>query len=113
MSRQENHSTPKVISGILYTDDETTTGTRVGSPAWFAWLQNASTFYFEGRNGTLTAHRERRKRGGRYWIAYRRRAGLLRRAHLGKAHLLTLDRLEAIAVALSLPIQKERSMPIP
>lgn len=113
MSRQENHTTPKIVSGILYTQDEATTGNRVGSLAWFAWLEEASTFYFEGRNGTFTARRERRKRGGQYWIAYRRRAGILRRAHLGKAHRLTLDRLEAVAVALSLPIRKERSMPIP
>jgi LuxR family maltose regulon positive regulatory protein len=101
MPRQENHSTPKIVSGLLYTDD-TYTGTSVGSPAWFAWLDSASTFYFESRTGTFTAHRERRHRGGFYWIAYRRRSAVLHRSHLGKADRLTLPRLEQVALALSL-----------
>ena len=100
MPRHENRSTPKVVSGILYTDD-TFTGTSVGSPAWFTWLDSASTFYYESQLGVFTAHCERRLRGGRYWIAYRRRLGRLHRAHLGKPDLLTPDRLEATAVSLS------------
>ncbi len=99
MPRCENRRTPKVISGTLYTDDAAT-GTPVGSPAWFDWLASATTFYFEWPDGTFTAHHERR-RGGAYWIAYRRRAGVLRRVHLGKPDRLTLDRLEQVALALS------------
>jgi len=100
MPRQEHRRTPKVMSGILYTEDAAT-GTPVGSLAWFAWLITASTFYYESRDGTFTAHREHRARGGSYWIAYRRRAGVLRRVHLGKPDRLTLDRLEQVALALS------------
>ena len=100
MPRRENRTTPKILSGILYTDDAFT-GTAIGSPAWFTWLESASTFYYESRLGTFTAHRERRQRGGLYWVAYRRRLGLLRRAHLGKPNLLTLHRLETIALSLS------------
>src|SRR5947209_3123806 len=110
MPRRENRSTPKVVSGVLYTDDAFT-GTVVGSPAWFDWLTTASTFYFEGRTGTFTAHHEHRQRGGSYWIAYRRSAGRLRRCHLGKPHLLTLDRLHAVALSLTSPIPKEVPMP--
>jgi hypothetical protein len=112
MPRQANRKTPVVVSGILYTDDAFT-GTVVGSPAWFAWLDSASTFYFESPAGTFTAHCERRQRGGLYWVAYRRRAGILHRSHLGKAHLLTLDCLHATAAHLALPVQKARSRPIP
>ena len=100
MPRRENNRTPKIISGLLYTDDEATTGTRVGSPAWFDWLATATTFYYESPDGSFTAHHERRQRGGRYWIAYRRRAGVLRRVHLGKPDRLTLDRLQQVALAL-------------
>jgi len=100
MPRKENRHTPKVISGVLYTNDAAT-GTRVGSPDWLNWLAIASTFYFESPDGTFTAHHERRRRGGSYWIAYRRRAGVLRRVHLGKPDRLTLDRLEQVALALS------------
>src|SRR5258707_15613583 len=99
MPRRENRTTPKVVSGILYTDDAFT-GTPVGSPAWFTWLDSASTFYYASRLGTFTAHRELRQRGGLYWIAYRRRTGLLLRSHLGKPYQLTPDRLESTALTL-------------
>jgi len=104
MPRGENHRTPKVLSGVLYTEDPATTGTRVDTPAWFTWLATATTFYFESSQGSFTAHHERRQRGGSYWIAYRRRAGVLRRVHLGKPDRLTLDRLEHVALTLALPI---------
>jgi LuxR family maltose regulon positive regulatory protein len=100
MPRRENQRTPKVISGVLYTDDAAT-GTRVGSPAWFDWLASATTFYYETPDESFTAHHERRQRGGSYWIAYRRRVGVLRRRHLGKPDHLTLDRLDAVALALA------------
>ena len=100
MPRHENRRTPKTISGILYTDDAYT-GTAVGSSAWFAWLNTASTFYYESRHGTFTAHRERRQRGGLYWYAYRRHAGVLRRSYLGQAQHLTVARLDSTAVILT------------
>jgi LuxR family maltose regulon positive regulatory protein len=100
MARREHRRTPKVMSGILYTDDAAT-GLRVGSPAWVTWLATATTFYFESPHGSFTAHHERRQRGGSYWIAYRRSAGVLRRVHLGKPDRLTLDRLEQVVRMLS------------
>src|SRR5262245_12749135 len=100
MPRRAHHSTPLVESGVLYTDD-IFTGTPVGSPAWFPWLATAACLYFQGTHGSFTAHREWRIRGGVYWIAYRRRAGVLHRCHLGKAQHLTPDRLRAVASALS------------
>jgi len=112
MPRQEHHRTPKVMSGVLYTDDPATTGLRIDSPTWFTWLATASTFYFESPRGTFTAHHELRQRGGTYWIAYRRRAGILRRVHLGKPERLTLERLERAALTLATPatvLQPERS----
>ena len=93
--------TPTVISGILYTDDTATTGTQVGGPTWFAWLQAGSTFYYTSLLGGFTAHCELRRRGGRYWIAYRRKAGVLRRVHLGKAHHLTRQRLDEVVLILN------------
>jgi LuxR family maltose regulon positive regulatory protein len=113
MPRHEHRSTPKVVSGLLYTDDAFT-GTPVGSPAWFTWLDTASTFYFESNIGTFTAHHERRQRGGQYWIAYRRQAGILHRYHLGKGPHLTLDRLQTAALTLSAALQQARKeLPIP
>jgi LuxR family maltose regulon positive regulatory protein len=111
VSRHEHRRTPKVMSGMLYTDDPVTTGLRVGSPAWFTWLTAAVTFYFESPDGSFTAHHERRQRGGAYWIAYRRCSGVLRRVHLGKSDRLTLERLEHVALTLATPtthLQRER-----
>src|SRR5579864_2959928 len=96
MSRHENRGTPEIISGYLYTDDAFT-GTVVGSPAWFAWLGLASTFYYEARLGSsFTAHREQRQRGSHYWTAYRRQHRVLRRVYLGKADQLTPQRLAEV-----------------
>ena len=101
MPRGENRTTPKVVSGYIYTDDAFT-GTPVGSLAWFEWLATASTFYYESRaGGTFTAHREHRQRGGQYWTAYRRQAGVLRRLYLGKGDQLTVYRLDEAALTLS------------
>jgi len=73
----------------------------VGSDAWYAWLadQQIQSFSFQSRLGTFTARRERKRRGW-YWYAYRKRAGKLRKAYLGKTEEVTLERLNAIAAAL-------------
>jgi hypothetical protein len=73
----------------------------VGTVDWYAWLEQASTFAFAGPTGTFTARKEPRQRGGAYWKAYRKRAGKLRRAYLGKSNELTLARLQMVATALA------------
>lgn len=102
MARRRHRRTPFVMSGTLYTDDELTTGTRVDSSAWFAWLAAGTTFYYDSYDphGAFTARCERR-RGGCYWVAYRRRAGRLYRVHLGKADHLTRQRLDQVVLILN------------
>jgi hypothetical protein len=113
MPRRANRTTPLIMSGVLYTDDAAT-GTRIGSPDWFAWLTTATTFYYQSATGSFSAHHERRTRGGQYWIAYHRQAGVLQRVHLGKAHLLTHACLENAALILNQSAtQKENAMHIP
>src|SRR5436853_7280634 len=73
----------------------------VGSPAWFAWLEQASLFAFRSGAGGFTARREGRARGGGYWRAYRTVAGSQRRAYLGRAADLTSERLRAAAIQLA------------
>jgi LuxR family maltose regulon positive regulatory protein len=72
----------------------------VGSPAWYTWLGDATSFVFRSQHGTFTAHKERRGATQEYWKAYRRRAGRLQRVYLGKSGELTLDRLNAVAAEL-------------
>jgi LuxR family maltose regulon positive regulatory protein len=100
MPRHANRRTPVVVSGILYTDDAHN-GLTVDSPAWLTWLVTATTFYYDAPVGGFTVHYEHRQRGGSYWIAYRRRAGILHRTHLGKPDHLTRLRLDEVALILS------------
>src|SRR6185295_18818100 len=74
---------------------------RLDTPAWFAWLEHATTFAFTSPAGRFTARKERQARGGGYWKAYRTFGGTLHRVYLGKAQDLTLDRLNQAATTLA------------
>lgn len=92
-----------VRSNCVFPGDSTSvgsTGIRVGSPEWEAWLADRSGFRFEGSAGHLTARREMR-RGMPYWYGYRRIAGRLRKVYLGKTADLTPERLEQASWRLS------------
>jgi LuxR family maltose regulon positive regulatory protein len=95
---------PYVADGVLH-DPEFSGGPKiaVGSPSWIAWLTDPATrsFSFRSSSATYTARKERRSRGGEYWVAYRRQDGRLRKAYLGKAEDLTLARLDDAAAALT------------
>lgn len=73
------------------------------SPAWLAWLADEChhTFHFADQAGGFTARRERKQRGGWYWVAYRQVRGALHKTYLGKAEALTSARLVAASRALA------------
>ncbi len=73
----------------------------VGTPEWFAWLEGAASFAYQGAGGSFTARKEARQRGGWYWKAYRKLSGRLHRVYLGKAAELTPERLAAAATTLA------------
>jgi LuxR family maltose regulon positive regulatory protein len=75
----------------------------VDSASWAAWLTDPSTrsFSFQGPSCRYTARKERRARGGEYWVAYRKRGGKLHKTYLGKAEDVTLARLKDVAAALA------------
>ena len=75
------------------------------SPSWSEWLSQLSSFAFHGHNGSYTARKEHRRRGGQYWYAYARVAGKLTKRYLGRGTDLTLTRLEQVAQALWLAPQ--------
>jgi non-specific serine/threonine protein kinase len=74
----------------------------VGGQDWEHWLQRPETdaFRFEGGPGTFTARRET-SRGREYWYAYRRAAGRLRKAYLGRSRDVDLTRLTKAARQLA------------
>jgi LuxR family maltose regulon positive regulatory protein len=84
----------------------------VGTPAWFAWLEDATAFAFSSPSGSFTAHKERRTRGGWYWKAYRTVNGTLQRAYLGKGENLTLVRLERAAMKLASASTPAEPLPV-
>ena len=95
---------PSVADGLLQgTAAGGAAGLAVGSPAWFAWLADdaARSFSFRSPAGTYTARKERRQRGGAYWVAYRTAAGRQHKVYLGKAEELTPERLAVAAAALA------------
>ena len=67
------------------------------SPAWFAWLEQVSSFAFVGKSGRYTARKEAKQRGDRYWSAYLAAGERLTKKYLGKTADLSLARLEQIA----------------
>ena len=94
-----------VIQGetLVYQQDGQEHVLTVGTAAWFAWLETASTFSFISALGLFTARREQsgQKRGGWYWKAYRKQHGKLSSRYLGKSEAVTLERLQAVAQALA------------
>src|SRR5215471_11443316 len=94
---------PSVRNGTLHEDAEETASREaiaVESVAWYAWLEHHRSFRFECPATTFTARKEQRA-GGWYWYAYRRLAGRLHTAYIGRSAELSATRLQAIAAALA------------
>src|SRR3712207_4168747 len=105
---------PSVADGLLQgTAAGGSAGLAVGSPAWFAWLAGdaARSFSFRSPEGAYTARKERRQRGGAYWVAYRTAGGRQHKVYLGKAEDLTPERLALVAAALAGRVAAAESVP--
>ena len=74
------HSTPRVDETVLVGLAGPASDIVVGSPAWYAWLEETATFAFTSAQGRFTARKERRGQTGWYWKAYRKQNGILHRA---------------------------------
>src|SRR5215831_13436435 len=71
------------------------------SRAWFAWLDGAPSFTFQGKVGSYTARKEANRPGEGYWYAYMRSGEKLLKKYVGRTAEVTLARLEEVAGALS------------
>lgn len=85
----------------------------VGTPAWYAWLDRATTFAFVGPQGRFTAHKQPRGPAGSAWRANCKRAGLARSAYLGRSADLTLERLQTVAATLAAPVTPGHDSAVP
>src|SRR5215469_10602390 len=92
---------PAIKAYELYqTHDQRALNILPESPEWFAWLDQVSSFTFEGKSGHYTARKETRQRGDRYWSAYLATGKHLSKKYLGKTAHLSLAHLEQVAGAL-------------
>src|SRR5215467_12460171 len=96
---------------LYQTHDREGLGITPESPAWFAWLEQVSSFAFVGKNGYYTARKEARQRGDLYWYAYRTTDTQLTKKYVGKTANVTLARLEQVAGTLH--AQSESQFPPP
>ena len=101
-------ATPRVAGATLFDPADATQPITVGTPPWYAWLDGATTFAFVTASGRFTARKERRGPADGYWSAYRKHAGVVRSAYLGKTADLTLERLHAVAATARGPDASER-----
>jgi LuxR family transcriptional regulator, maltose regulon positive regulatory protein len=92
---------PQVRGDRLYRSEAESDPMVLGSSEWYAWLEQSATFTFVDSTGTFTARKIMLRTGDSYWKAYCRRQGKLYRIHLGHAHTLTLEKLQAAARAFA------------
>jgi predicted ATPase/DNA-binding CsgD family transcriptional regulator len=93
--------TPRVEDAALVDPADTAQLITVGTPAWYAWLAQATTFAFIDASGRFTARKEHGGRADGYWRAYRKRAGKVSIAYLGKTADLNLERMQEAAAQLA------------
>ena len=94
--------TPRVVAGEL----RPAPGAQriaLDTAAWRAWLADEQhrSFRFVHPAGVFTARKERKQRGGWYWIAYRQVRRTLYKTYLGRSETLTADRLRRAALTLT------------
>ena len=70
---------------------------RVGSGAWWAWLETTDCFSYAPAHTfyRLTVRKEKRRRGD-YWYAYLKNDSKLHNAYVGRSAALTSERLEQV-----------------
>jgi hypothetical protein len=105
-------TTPKVRDRQLFCYPDPKPVCTLDSPAWFAWLETATSFrYFSWqRRNVFRGHgplfapvsfRKERRRQGWLWYAYRRVHPVLHKRYVGKSDGLTVVKLEETAVLLN------------
>jgi LuxR family maltose regulon positive regulatory protein len=68
--------------------------------AWLTWLDDKTSFAFQGACGRLNVYRESRRHAREYWYAYHTTSSGTRKCYLGRTTTVTFARLEKEAKAL-------------
>jgi LuxR family maltose regulon positive regulatory protein len=102
LSRIFDGRLPLVADNHLRLLEESSAPILVGSEAWYGWLaaEQHQSFAFKNHLGTFTVRRERQRHGW-YWYMYHKQEGKLRKAYLGKAKQVTIERLNRVDADIS------------
>jgi LuxR family transcriptional regulator, maltose regulon positive regulatory protein len=92
---------PSVEGGLLYHSEIGSEPIIVGTPAWYGWLEQHTSFLFVDHTGSFAARKSTSESSAQGWEASRTRAGKLSHLWLGPTRALTLARLQTTAQALS------------
>ena len=104
---------PRVSERWMYDPAHGPAGIPLDSAAWFAWLDSAGTTGFAYPLvdpqmgyivGFMSVRKERKQRGGAYWVAYRRQGGQVRKVYLGRSRSVELSSATEIQLFLQLPV---------
>jgi LuxR family maltose regulon positive regulatory protein len=108
-SRKMATKPPRISEQWVYDGELAEGSVQLDTPAWFGWLAAEGTTRFSYPLfdaqvgyivGFMTVRKEKRQRGGHYWVAYRRLGGQLRKVYIGSSGAVTAQRLQAIASRL-------------
>lgn len=84
------------------------TAIQIDTPAWFRWLQTATSFSYPLGAPTfyrLTVRKEKRRHDW-YWYAYLKTDSKLHNAYAGRTHTLSAARLDQVAQTLLQKVQQ-------
>ena len=84
---------------------------RVGSKAWFGWLEQISAFCYQppGASDRFTLRKEKRRQQF-YWYAYLKNDRKLHNAYVGKTETLTAARLQQVFETLMVKVRRQRQL---
>ncbi len=92
---------PMVKSGRLYQLEREGAPIEVGTPSWYDWLEEHTSFLFVGHVGAVTVRKSGTDQDESDWIASRTRMGKVSTVSLGPSQAISLSTLEAAARRLA------------
>jgi LuxR family maltose regulon positive regulatory protein len=92
---------PVVKSGRLYQMERESVPIDVGTPSWYNWLEEHTSFLFVDHVGAVTVRKNGTDHGESEWKASRKRMGNVFTISLGPSHAINLSNLRAAARRLA------------
>ena len=96
------HRTKPVVNrGRLYQMERESGPIDVGTPSWYNWLEEHTSFLFVDHVGVVTVRKNEADRGNSEWKASRTRMGKVFTVSLGPSRAINLSNLQAAVRSLA------------